>query len=82
MATRADNRGLLQAYGKRADGPRWEYHTISTEGHIDPAQLSELGSQGWEMFSVAGPVSADDRRRDYHFRRVPFDPNRLVTITR
>jgi hypothetical protein len=48
---------------------RWDYQTISCEGSIDPGQRAELEGQGFELFSVSGPVSAEDRRRDHHFRR-------------
>lgn len=50
----------------------WEYHTISVEGELDPAQRAELEARGWTLYSVAGPVSDPwDRRRDHHFRRSP-----------
>jgi hypothetical protein len=50
----------------------YQYHTISTEGQIDPAQVAEMESRDWELYSIVGPVIALDRKWDYHFRR-PLD---------
>jgi hypothetical protein len=39
MATRADNRGLLRAYGKRSE-PRWEYTTVSRERELTSSEVA------------------------------------------
>jgi hypothetical protein len=47
----------------------YEYHTISCEGPMPAEQRLELERYGWQLFSVLGPESADDRRFAYHWRR-------------
>lgn len=32
--------------------PKWEYVTVSTEASSLQARLTELGDQGWEVFSI------------------------------
>lgn len=47
-----------------------EHHTYNSSEPLTPAELAEWEASGWSLYSVVGPVSADDRQRGYHFRRL------------
>jgi hypothetical protein len=61
--------------GRRERQRAYDYHLISKQRPIDPEQLTALHAAGWELFSTIEPVSPDDRKYDYHFRRA-IDPGR------
>lgn len=62
--------------------PAWQYHTITSPEPLSDDALNHWGRQGWELFSVSGPVSAQDRTRRYHFRRPIASDPAPRTITR